>query len=34
MENFTTDSKARTSNIRQTVLKMRGNKCECCGIET
>lgn len=31
MENFTVGSKARTSNIRHTLLKIREHRCECCG---
>lgn len=31
MENFTTDSKARTSNLRPALIHLRGHRCECCG---
>lgn len=33
MENFTTNSKARTTNLRPALINMRGHKCECCGLE-
>lgn len=33
MENFTTNSKARTNNIRYSLINIRGNKCEICGLE-
>ena len=34
MENFTTQSKARTSSIRRTLLHLREHRCECCGLTT
>ena len=31
MENFTTNSKARTGNLRPALIHLRGHRCECCG---
>lgn len=31
MSRFTTNSKARTSNLRNALINFKENKCECCG---
>lgn len=30
MSRFTTDSKARTNNLRLALINLRGHQCECC----